>query len=243
LDRQPYDLIFMDVMMPEMGGLEATAAIRERQLQPDKHPTYKSPIIIVAMTANAMQGDREKCLAAGMDDYLAKPVRIEDIRTIVERWANTATATASAPESQMAPSAEMPGASSAPIARPPAPAEEPPVEISRLLEFTEGNPENLKELVTLYLKQTGDQITQLRAAIAANSPQEVRRLAHSCAGASATCGMRPMVSMLRELERQGLESKLVRADELCERVTQEFERIRLFLEEHLARELRVAAQN
>jgi DNA-binding response OmpR family regulator len=83
---QSYDLIFMDVMMPEMGGLEATAAIRERQQSPSQFPNYKSPIIIVAMTASAMQGDREKCLAAGMDDYLAKPVRLEDIRSIVERW-------------------------------------------------------------------------------------------------------------------------------------------------------------
>ena len=76
----------MDVMMPEMDGLEATAQIRERQKQPSQHPQYKSPIIIVAMTASAMHGDREKCLAAGMDDYVAKPVRLEEVRTIVERW-------------------------------------------------------------------------------------------------------------------------------------------------------------
>ena len=86
LDRQPYDLIFMDVMMPEMDGLEATRLIRERQKQPSQFPNYKSSIIIVAMTASAMQGDREKCLAAGMDDYVAKPVRLEDVRAIVERW-------------------------------------------------------------------------------------------------------------------------------------------------------------
>src|SRR5262249_4402067 len=84
LDRQAYDLVFMDVMMPEMGGLEATRLIRERQKQRSEFPNYKPSIIVVAMTANAMQGDREKCLAAGMDDYIAKPVRLEDMRTIVE---------------------------------------------------------------------------------------------------------------------------------------------------------------
>src|SRR5439155_26720252 len=89
-DKQPYDLIFMDVMMPEMGGLEATAIIRERQQQKAQHPNYKTPIVIVAMTASAMQGDREKCIAAGMDDYLAKPVRLEDVRAIVERCSATA---------------------------------------------------------------------------------------------------------------------------------------------------------
>ena len=91
LDRQPYDLIFMDVMMPEMDGLEATRLIRERQKQPSQFPNYKSPLIIVAMTASAMYGDREKCLAAGMDDYVAKPVRLEDVRMIVERWGEVAT--------------------------------------------------------------------------------------------------------------------------------------------------------
>ena len=95
LDRRPYDLIFMDVMMPEMDGLQATRAIRERQRDQAKYPNYKSPIIIVAMTANAMQGDREKCLAAGMDDYLAKPVRPEDVRASVERWGVMAASTES----------------------------------------------------------------------------------------------------------------------------------------------------
>ena len=97
LDRQPYDLIFMDVMMPEMGGLEATRRIRERQREPGRFPHYKSPLIIIAMTASAMPGDREKCLAAGMDDYIAKPVRLEDVRAIIERWAVKAASTAPAP--------------------------------------------------------------------------------------------------------------------------------------------------
>ena len=82
----------MDVQMPEMDGLEATRLIRERQQDKTRFPNYKSSIIIVAMTANAMPGDREKCLAAGMDDYLAKPVRPEDVRKIIERWATAATA-------------------------------------------------------------------------------------------------------------------------------------------------------
>ena len=92
LDRQPYDLIFMDMMMPEMGGLEATQEIRARQQKKSQFPNYKSPIIIIAMTASAMQGDRERCLAAGMDDYIAKPVRLEDVRKMVERWGATAAA-------------------------------------------------------------------------------------------------------------------------------------------------------
>ncbi len=231
LERQPYDLVFMDVMMPEMGGLEATKIIRERQQQPDKYPHCKSPIIIVAMTANAMQGDREKCLAAGMDDYLAKPVRPEDIRLIIERWA--AAAAKLEPKENAGASVPASHGNGAPHA-PQSPSEEPPVDIDRLNEFTDGNLDSLRELVTLYLDQTTTQLDQLESAILAQSAPEVRRLAHSCAGASATCGMRRLVPMLRELERKGFENNLDGAAAICEDASREFERIRGFLEAHLA---------
>jgi CheY-like chemotaxis protein len=231
LDREPYDLVFMDVMMPEMGGLEATAIIRSRQKQKAQFPNYKSPIIIVAMTANAMQGDREKCLAAGMDDYLAKPVRLEDVGRIVERWGAIAA--------QTEPAAPAANASPEPTAVSPAlpktvPTEEAPVDMERLLEFTDGSPDNLRELVELYLTQTKDQIAKLEAAVSAGTPPEVRRLAHSCAGASATCGMRQLVPLLRELERQGSEGKLTDAAQLSQQAALEFKRIRSFLESYMA---------
>jgi CheY-like chemotaxis protein/HPt (histidine-containing phosphotransfer) domain-containing protein len=238
LDMQPYDLIFMDVMMPEMGGLEATRLIRERQAQPSRFPFYKTPIIIVAMTANAMQGDREKCIAAGMDDYLAKPVRLEDIRAIVERWGSAAGSAetggaAAAPPQPVAVNGSVPA---------PAPAEAPPVEMERLLDFTDGNPDNLKELVTLYLNQTSEQMGQLDVAVRTGAAQEVRRLAHSCAGASATCGVRQLVPLLRELERQGAEGKLTTAAGLCQQAAREFQRIRAFLEDYVARHCDLAAK-
>jgi CheY-like chemotaxis protein/HPt (histidine-containing phosphotransfer) domain-containing protein len=246
LDRQTYDLVFMDVMMPEMGGLEATKVIRERQQQPAKYPHYKSPLIIVAMTANAMQGDREKCLAVGMDDYLAKPVRPEDIRVIIERWAATAAkvavqenATSGAPESTGEGSSGRAATGLSPLdgngSQPGggAPSAEPPVDIDRLNEFTDGNLDSLRELVTLYLDQTTTQLVQLEAAIQARSATEVRRLAHSCAGASATCGMRRLVPMLRELEHKGFENKLEGAAGICANASREFLIIRTFLEAHL----------
>jgi CheY-like chemotaxis protein len=235
LDRQPYDLIFMDVMMPEMGGFEATEAIRQRQKQKTQFPNYKSPIIIVAMTANAMQGDREKCLAARMDDYMPKPVRPEDVRTIIERWGAKAAQTQPAqPAANISPAPAAHSPSAPAPAAAPAPGEEPPVDMERLNDFTDGNADSMRELVTLYLTQTSDQIKQLQAAIAAGSTKEVRHLAHSCAGASATCGMRRLVPMLRELEKQGSEGKLTSAPQICQDVAREFERIRKFLEAHLA---------
>jgi CheY-like chemotaxis protein/nitrogen-specific signal transduction histidine kinase len=239
LDKKPYDLVFMDVMMPEMDGLQATAAIRERQRQRSQFPHYKSPIIIVAMTANAMQGDREKCLAAGMDDYIAKPVRPEDMRAIVERWG----AVASVEEAKTAPASE-PDKAQAPEAPPgtAATGEQNPVDMERLLDFSDGNVENLRELVTLYLAQTGDQMEQLDAAVRAGKAAEVRRLAHSCAGASATCGMRRLVPLLRELERQGCEDKLTTAAEVCQTASREFECIRAYLETYMAQHCDLASK-
>jgi two-component system sensor histidine kinase/response regulator len=76
----PYDLVFMDCQMPEMNGYEATAAIRKQETQTGTH------ITIVAITANAMQGDRQKCLEAGMDDYLSKPIHLEKLRAILQKW-------------------------------------------------------------------------------------------------------------------------------------------------------------
>ena len=81
-----YDVIFMDCLMPEFDGFEATKEIRRRQLKTGRRP-------IIALTANAMQGDRERCLEAGMDDYLPKPIRPEDFSRILERFLEPAQST------------------------------------------------------------------------------------------------------------------------------------------------------
>ncbi len=121
LDQKKYDHVFMDVMMPEMGGLEATQSIRARQKDSGPHPNYGGRIIIVAMTAHAMQSDRDKCLAAGMDDYLSKPVRPADIRGIIEKWA----AATPALETKPAPAPQMETADAG-----------PPVDMDRLNSLT-----------------------------------------------------------------------------------------------------------
>jgi len=226
IDRQPYDIVFMDVQMPEMDGFEATRVIRERQRE--GKPNYKSSLVIVAMTANAMPGDRDNCLAAGMDDYVAKPVRPEDIRTVVERWASVAAK----PDRPM-PTASQTATATETHEAPVAAEEDLPVQMERLMDFSDGKPEILQELIDLYINQTRGQLVQIETAVQTDNISEVRRLAHSCAGASATCGMNRIVPLLRELERQGEEGKLVNARELSRQINEEFKCIRAFLEKYL----------
>jgi CheY-like chemotaxis protein len=212
LDRQPYDFIFMDVMMPEMDGLEATKLLRKRQMI-GGYTNYQSRIIIVAMTAHAMQGDREKCIAAGMDDYLAKPVRPKDVREMIERWGGKIMLEAKTPS---ATSNDGAGA-------------EPPVDMDRMRDLTDGNADGLRELVEMFLRQTHKQFDQMEAAISAGKADDVRRVAHSCAGASATLGMTHLVPKLRDLEKLGASGALPEGDKLRLAALHEYQRVQDFL--------------
>jgi CheY-like chemotaxis protein len=205
----------MDVMMPEMDGLEATRVIRKRQMS-GEHKHYQSRMVVVAMTAHAMQGDREKCLASGMDDYLSKPVRPKDLRDMIEKWGG-----------KMAIGSVVP-----PVSVVETPAVETPVDMARMNDLTDGNLDSLRELVDIYFKQTQTQFVQMQDAIRDGKADQVRRVAHSCAGASATLGMTFLVPKLRELEKLGASGSLTGAGEICENAVNEFERIREFLKQN-----------
>jgi len=230
LDRKPYDLVFMDVMMPEMDGLEATRMIRKLEASGGS-VNFNSHIIIIAMTAQAMQGDREKCIESGMDDYLSKPIRPKDVRAVIERWiaqmAQSAPARSTPPST---PATPIPPA--APITPPE--AEASPVEMDRLLDLCGGSSESLRELLDLYSRQTTEQLAQLESAIRTNQTEVVRHLAHSCAGASATLGMARLVPLLRELERQGKAGQLSGAEKLHADLAREFKRAQDFLSQQPA---------
>jgi signal transduction histidine kinase/HPt (histidine-containing phosphotransfer) domain-containing protein len=212
IEHDPFDFILMDVMMPEIDGLEATRIIRRRQMT-GEHENFRSRIIVVAMTAHAMQGDREKCLGAGMDDYLSKPVRPKDVGDMIEKWAGKV-----AVDSSRSPAA----------AQPEHPADAP-VDLVRMNDLTDGNNDNLRELVEMYFVQTQKQFVQMREAIRDGQADQMRRVAHSCAGASATMGMTHLVPRLRELEKLGAAGTVTGAEPICEAAAGEFERVREFL--------------
>jgi signal transduction histidine kinase/two-component SAPR family response regulator len=226
LDRRHYDLVFMDLMMPEMDGLTATRAIRERQKDAAAHPNYSSRILIIAMTAHALQSDRERCAAAGMDDYLAKPVRPADVRNMIERWApQIHPATATGPD---------PAIAAAVTQATPAPTGEPPVEMTRLADLTEGDPDSMRELVDLFFSQTERQLQQIEDAVRANNSADVGHIAHSCKGASATLGMTRLAAVLLKLEKLGKSGALAGAEVFCAEARREFKDIQVFLAGHAA---------
>jgi CheY-like chemotaxis protein len=217
LDGKPFDLILMDVMMPEMDGLEATRILRKRQTN-QAYKNYQARIIVVAVTAHAMQGDREKCIAAGMDDYLSKPVRPKDVRDVIERWGNKIVS-----ESKIPPANELPDPGAAETLA------EAAVDMDRLLDLTDGNNDSLRELAEMYFKQTNKQLEQMQSAVTALDADALRRVAHSCAGASATLGMTHLVPHLRQLEKLGAAGKVAGANEILEATGQEYQRIKEFL--------------
>jgi len=226
VDRERFDLIFMDLQMPELNGLEATKAIRERQQDSSQFPNCQPPVIIVALTASAMEGDRDKCIASGMDDYVAKPIRPEDVRLALERWGPKVL---SARKDVAAPG-ETAIAANEPMNK----NQQPSVDMERLMEFSDGTPESTRELISLYLDQTRKQLDQLAAAVKGGNASEIRRIAHSSAGASATCGMMPIAQILRELEALGMAGQLAGTTELSADAELEFGRVRRQLEALLA---------
>jgi two-component system sensor histidine kinase/response regulator len=202
LGRIAYDLVLMDCQMPEMDGYEATAEIRRREGDARHTP-------IVAMTANALEGDREKCLAAGMDDYVSKPVKPEELGEVLGRWLSKGGADvgeeAAAPESPS------------------------PVNMERLYLALGDDPEELAEVLDIYLAQMSESLEKLASAVESGDARDVRSIAHNCAGVSANCGMVALVGPLRELERMGREGRLEGAAALGAQVGKEFARVQTAL--------------
>ena len=202
-----YDLVLMDCQMPEMGGYEATAEIRGRETGGQRIP-------IIAMTAHALEGERARCLAAGMDDYLSKPVKIEELEKLLTIWLKVPS-----------PAAAEAGAAGEGTSA--------PVDMERLCLAMGEEPEEVQELVDLYLEQMEGSLKRLGAAIAVGDSDEVSMIAHNCLGVSANCGMVAVIAPLRELERMAREGLLTGAAQLGAQVDEEFRRVRVFLQEQL----------
>jgi PAS domain S-box-containing protein len=176
LDGQSFDAVLMDVQMPEMDGFEATAAIRAREAATG----IRTPII--AMTAHAMKGDRERCLAEGMDDYVSKPLRPQELFEVLDRLA---PATAAGP-----------GAAGS-AARPPA------FDLGAALDRMGGDVGLMKELAGLFLDECPRRMAEIHQAILRRDTSGLRKSAHALRGSVANFGAPAATEAARRLERAG----------------------------------------
>ncbi len=237
LQRQRYDVILMDVQMPEMDGLEASRAIQE-EWPAEEHPR------IVAMTANAMQGDREECLAAGMHDYLTKPIQFKALQEALERaglWAKRRTAPLQSVTARLQPLEALP--EGAPPITDDGRQEEatPALDLAVLSELRqlqeEGEPDIVQELAEAFQFETPPLLETLRQAVAEGQSEQLRRAAHNLKGSSNNLGARTMAALSAELETLGKNGMVAGAAELVTRLEQEYQRVCRALATEIARAL------
>ena len=210
VEKQAFDIILMDCQMPELDGYEAARRIRREELPGGPLSRRNRRLHIIAMTANVMHGDREKCLAAGMDDYVGKPVSMAELGAALRRWSTN-------PSAEIAPPA--PAATAAPNPNP-APDSRPLLEVDRIADLTGGDPAKVREIGVMLWKHCDDTLAELETAIGAGDAREARSLAHKLGGAAATCGVAAIVPPLRALERLAMEGRLDGASALVADVRQ-----------------------
>lgn len=216
-EEDSFDLIFMDVQMPVMDGLTATGKIREIEAtQPRNGRALRTPI--VALTANAMRGDQERCEAAGMDSFLTKPIEIERLREILDRFglgdrALTSTGKQAAHQPQAAKTDDAP----------------PPLALARLNEITDGDAEFARELIDTFLTSAQEQIQELHAALSKQDRAELARSAHKIKGACANIHALGMRDLSYKLEAESKTLSEAEASELLKNLETEFARLKEFV--------------
>ncbi|MGH7898958.1 MAG: response regulator, partial [Candidatus Binatia bacterium] len=201
VQRIPYGIVFMDCQMPEMDGYEATREIRRREAGGRRLP-------IIALTAHAMEGDRRKCIEAGMDDYVIKPVRRELLREVLARWASPAAV----------------GAEPAPSSSNPVPGADLDPELFDALRTIQedGGAEMTASLVASFVQHTGEKIASLRRALTSHDVARVKLLTHDLKGSCATFGATSIVRACVELEARAKANSLSEATSLFEQIERSF---------------------
>lgn len=211
IEAAQYDLVLMDCQMPVLDGYGATR--RWREIEQARRATHRLPI--VAMTANAMAGDRQKCLDAGMDDYLPKPVTKGELERCIERWRGASLAV---PET-------LPPPEETAVRSPPV------LDDSVLDELREVLGDEVDKIVQVYLEDAPRLIAQLERAAVGNDPIALRVAAHTLKSSSANVGARTLSDAARDLEHGARDGTLGQPEALVARIVTEFAQVRRALQD------------
>ena len=222
IKENQYNIILMDVQMPIMDGFEATRQIRTWEAE-------KKHIPIIAMTAHAMKGDRERCLEAGMDDYLSKPIDKRSLFTLIQRWSNEMQKT-DAPTSLL-------------LDKKPAPAAQPqtgvPSKNSPAVDIKDALPRFgndmafFKEMSEDFLKKLPEQIAEIKEAITHSDTEKIYHIAHNLKGVSSTFSANKLAKLSATLEEEGKKGKLNQIDNLINDIEEEAQKVNKELSENL----------
>ncbi len=211
IEKQTYDIVLMDCHMPVMDGYQATAVVRAWQADSPKR------LPIIALTANAMEGDREQCIKAGMDDYLAKPYSRLQLQQVLSRWLRT----------ENAPAPANPGPDPAPVANLDTPARAASVNQKFLEQLRDLDPSGgmglARQIMQVYLDSTGQLVDQAEQAIVADDAETLRFAAHSLKSSSANVGAETLSGLFMQLEGLAKEGRMSDARVLVDSVRREYE--------------------
>jgi len=208
--QQSYDVVLMDCQMPVMDGYTASARIREIET---KQGVSKVPII--ALTANAMEGDRERCLAVGMDDYLAKPYTVQQLGEVLKRWLRGDAEVRGERGGQDHGDVRAVQSSSV-------------IDFQVLEQFRDLDPEGglglMQQIIGVFLESSDEALEQVQQAVAAGDAETLRRSAHSLKSASANVGAQTLSDLFRSLEGFGKTGNLDAAEALLDAMRLEYDK-------------------
>ena len=199
LESASFDLVLMDCQMPDMNGYEATRMIRS----PISNIENRD-IPIIALTASAMQGDRDECINSGMDDYLSKPIKSQAIADMIDKWV-------------LAPEKHKCGGNSG-------------FDNSDLLKNIDGDEELLAEIIKVYMEDVPKQLMALKEGLESQNAEEVHLRGHTIKGASANVGAIKMRTVASNIEAAGKAGDLRKAAGFIEEIEAEFQELKMGLE-------------
>ncbi|MGA8180899.1 MAG: response regulator, partial [Desulfobacterales bacterium] len=238
LEKDPYDIVLMDIQMPVMDGYAATGRIRRLELEflraksGEKDsgnasvPCFKyleqsKRISIIAMTAHAMKGDREKCIAAGMDDYTPKPINPHEFLEKIEKWTGAErSCPASGTASEISAKNQLPDLKE----------ETQPLDFEKALERAMGDKDFLKMLLEGFIQELPSQIESIKAAIAGTDPVALTEQAHKIKGAAANLSACEIFDAAKALEEIGRSRNMAQADQMLIVLVKESQRLAEYME-------------